>query len=248
MGRFENACDFDPGPGEDIHETNDNEQNYGDAFLSKFDTDGNYQWARTWGGTHTDLATSIILGADGSIYMVGFYMYTVDFDPGPGVDEHTAIYSMDNYFCRYNGSGEFLWAGTWAGDSDPNPYNNLTLASDDVGGIYVTGKYSLPTDFDPGPGVEERTPPFGHFSDMFLSKFNTDCEFQWVLVWGGDGTYDLDDSYSVACGPDGEPYVTGMFDGTCDFDPGPGVDERSTTPFVTVVEGFLLKLAPDGSY
>ena len=241
-GFYAGSCDFDPGPGEDIHATNDDHNNYGDAFLSAFDSDGNFMWARTWGGIKGDSSTGIAVGSDGSIYTTGFFRYTVDFDPGPGVDEHTSVEYTDSFLSRFSSGGDFFWAGTWEG---PKHEEGTALASDGNGGIYVTGTYYVTTDFDPGPGVEERTPASGYSPDMFLSKFNTDCEFQWVNVWGGNGTGDFDQAYGVTCGPGGEPYVTGTHDGTCDFDPGPGVDERTVSH---ALEAFLLRFAPDGSY
>ena len=47
VGYFENVdIDFDPGTQIDLHSS----QGMQDAFVSKFDSDGNFQWAKTWGG------------------------------------------------------------------------------------------------------------------------------------------------------------------------------------------------------
>ena len=74
-------------------------------------------------------------------------------------------------------------------------------------------------DFDPGPGVCERTSNGG--ADIFVSKFDTDGNFLWVQTWGAEN-----DDYieNVWVDPLGEVYVTGKTMGTVDFDPGPGQD------------------------
>ena len=48
-GKFrEGTIDFDPGPGEENHVSNGDD----DVFLTKFDAEGNFQWVRTWGSTY----------------------------------------------------------------------------------------------------------------------------------------------------------------------------------------------------
>ena len=49
-GDFQGTVDFDPGNGVDNHTSNGNQ----DASLSKFDSSGNFMWARTWGGSSDD--------------------------------------------------------------------------------------------------------------------------------------------------------------------------------------------------
>jgi hypothetical protein len=83
-GRFHGSTDFDPGPGEEIHECHDPESlGYGDAFLSKFDLDGNFLWARTWGARYTDAGYSLACDDSCNVYVAGEFDYWVDFDPGP---------------------------------------------------------------------------------------------------------------------------------------------------------------------
>ena len=47
IGIFQNTIDFDPGAGTDSHTSNGGY----DAYLTKHDSDGDYQWTKTWGGT-----------------------------------------------------------------------------------------------------------------------------------------------------------------------------------------------------
>lgn len=84
-GVFGETVDFDPGEGSDIHASNGGS----DAFLSKYDSSGNFQWARTWGGTDDDGGLGVDVDDTGNVYVSGYYRWTVDFDPGEGVDEHT---------------------------------------------------------------------------------------------------------------------------------------------------------------
>ena len=83
------SVDFDPGPGTDIH------YNVGmnaepDICLSKFDSSGNFYWARTWGSAGQDYASKVMVRCPAAIYMAGIFYGTIDFDPGPGTDQHTS--------------------------------------------------------------------------------------------------------------------------------------------------------------
>jgi len=98
--------DFDPGPGEDWHTSNSD-----DIFLSKFDNDGEFQWARTWGGSSTDEGHGVEV-ADGYVYVTGFFRYTADFDTGTGTDDHTASGSEDVFLTKFDTDGNFIWAET----------------------------------------------------------------------------------------------------------------------------------------
>jgi len=246
-GYFCGLCDFDPGSGEEYHEAVDFE----DAYLSVFTSSGEFEWARTWGGGWSDAALSVAASNSGDIYAAGTFGETVDFDPGPVVNEHTSAGQGDAFLSKFDYEGNFIWAGTWGSLYGGSVYYDTedacSVAIDDSGNVLVTGRYLFTTDFDPGPGVNEHTPPKWTGYEIYLSKFNPLCEFLWVTTWGGDSETFDDSSSGVACGPYGVVYVTGDFDGTCDFDPGPGVDLH-TDPISSPTEPFLTKFGPDGQW
>jgi hypothetical protein len=84
--------------------------------VSKFDSDGNFIWARTWGGGGLyeldDIGYAVMADNSGHIYVTGQYAGTVDFNPGPGADYHTATEyyipgytSKDSFFCKLGEDG-----------------------------------------------------------------------------------------------------------------------------------------------
>jgi len=63
---------------------------YADIFIQKLDTDGNFIWGTHTGGNGNDFGHSSCIDTDGSVYTTGYFQETVDFDPGPGVQNLTA--------------------------------------------------------------------------------------------------------------------------------------------------------------
>lgn len=79
-GYFTDIADFDPGIGTS-HLTS---VYANDVFISKLDADGNFVWAKSFGGFGGDAGTSIKIDALGCTLTAGSFEYTVDFDPEAG--------------------------------------------------------------------------------------------------------------------------------------------------------------------
>ncbi len=229
-GYCHGETDFDPGPGIDIH-TGSN------SFLSKFDSGGDFQWARTWGtgpGSTGDAGMALALDGSGNIYVAGEFENTVDFDPGPGVVEFTSQGSCDAYVTSFDDAGVFRWAGAWGGGHYDIAFG---VVAEHYGSVYVTGYFNEEIDFNPGPGTEMH---FGQW-DVFLSSFDSSGAFQWVRTWGGNGQ---DMGYSASLDIDGI-LVTGSFWDTVDFDPGSGTASCTSNGSA---DAYLTKFNADGEF
>ena len=77
-------------------------------FVSRFGDDGNFHWARNWGGGQFDWGEDIAIDGNGAVYVVGWYKVTADFDPGPGVEEHTSNGYEDAYLMKIMPDG-YWW-------------------------------------------------------------------------------------------------------------------------------------------
>ncbi len=100
-GSFSGSTDFDPGTGTQIHTSNGSH----DIFVVRLTSNGDYQWSGTSGSSSWDSALDIVVHSpSGSIYTVGGYNQTVDFDMGNGVDTETSVGDFDGYVhkMRYN--------------------------------------------------------------------------------------------------------------------------------------------------
>lgn len=192
-----------------------------DSFLCKYDTDGNFQWARSWGSTNDDPGQCVVADGLGNVYMTGYFgkwyahdgepRDTVDFNPAGAPSNITSRGGSDVYLCKYSPSGTLLWAETWGGARDDAPGQ---IGMDPWGYLYVPGYFQDTADFDPGAAASNLTASANR--DMFLSKLDADGRFVMARACGGPGDDIMGD---VAVDGAGQACGSGGFAGTVDFGP-----------------------------
>jgi len=95
-GSFQGTADFDPGTGT----FNLTCTGYGDIFISKLNTSGNFLWAKSMGGTGSTAGKSIAIDDQENIYVTGSFYGTSDFDPGAGAFNLTSAGSNDIFIVK----------------------------------------------------------------------------------------------------------------------------------------------------
>jgi hypothetical protein len=210
-GSFKGTVDFDPGPGI-FNLTSAGTTNA--IFISKLDSNGNFLWAKAIGGQVSCIGHGIAVDTSGNVYTTGFFWNTIDFDPGPGTFDLTSAGWSDIFVCKLDTNGDFVWAKAMGGTLYDNGYG---ISVDTSGNVYITGYFQGTADFDPGPGTAQLTSA-GEL-DIFISKLDTNGDFVWA---GGIGGTIEDRGYGLSIDTSGNVYTTGFFQGTVDFDPGPG--------------------------
>jgi hypothetical protein len=180
---------------------------------------------------------SIAVDAAGNVYTVGYFQGTVDFDPGAGVHNLTAVGPYDVFISKLDASGAFVWAKQMGGAAGSI---GTSIALDAAGNIYTTGYFFGVGDFDPGAGVHNLTSAGNN--DIFVSKLDASGNFVWAKNIGGTGD---ERAYSIAVDMAGNVYTTGYFKSTSDFDPGAGT--YNLTP-LGGEDIFVSKLDPSGNF
>lgn len=241
-GRFQQTVDIDPGAATDNRISNAGAAN--NIFVSKFDTNGNLLWAKTWGGTTGCEAYGCVMDSDGNVYVDGdFSCPTIDFDPTGAHDYHTLNGFFDAFICKFDLNGNFKWAKTWGGAK----YDDCCcITLDGKGNLYAGGMFaSMPCDFDPGIGVDNHSAHgadiFPGYIDVFLCKYDLDGNFIWARTWGGSGE---DCGEAVSADSLGNVYVTGYYSDTVNFDPEIGTDNHTSNGLYDV---FVSKISPAGN-
>ena len=170
------TVDFDPGDGVDYHTSSTAD----DSYLSKFDSNGDFVWAKTWGGGYSQRCYGVAVEGPANVYVTGHFYGLVDFDPGSGIDNHGSHGYYDIFLSRFDSDGNFVWARTWGGDAGDQAECVAVGSQND---IYVVGDFEWEVDFDPGDGIDNIES--NGLSDCYLSKFDSDGNYIFVRTWGG---------------------------------------------------------------
>jgi len=208
--------DFDPSAGTDLHTSNGGL----DAYLSSYNTSGDYLRTYTWGGPSMDRANDIAY--TGIIVVAGFFYETVDFDPGAGTYNRTSTGNSDAFLSVFHSEIGWMEAYTWGGAEWDDA---KAIAADASHALRVVGLfYGSDVDFDPGSGVSPHSSAGSR--DAYVSYFTCAVEYSKTYTWGGTQS---DAATSVAVDADGSVLVGGYFSGSwVDFDPGPDDEYHSS--------------------
>ena len=211
------TVNFNPG-GPDGQRAN---HGFFDAFLVKYDLNGNFQWVRTWGGFRYDDGTGVAVDeATGNVYVCGMYgSQDIDFDPAgtsaglghPASDDSSTL--VDIFLTAFDANGNWRWVRTWGGAGYEDA--GSTPAVDHAGNVYAIARFGCQgCNFKVGangpitPGtVYTATGSF----DLAISKFDANGTYLWSQAWGGPL---IDQPSSILVDTANNIYVAGMVNRT----------------------------------
>ena len=114
-----------------------------DAFLLKYDSSGNLEWNKTWGGSLGDFGRGVAVDSSGNIFITG--------------DTNRGTAGPDVFLLKYDSSGNFQWEKTWGGFATDI---GRGVAVDGSGNVFITGHNNQGG--NPGSGA-----------DVFLFKYDS---------------------------------------------------------------------------
>ena len=169
-----------------------------DVLVVKIDFGGNKIWAKAFGGTTDDDATSLTAAPDG--YVVAGYTNSNDGDV-TGYHGREPLFP-DMWVLKLNGNGNIVWAKTFGGTFD-EAATSVAVTPD--GGFVLAGGASS-NDGD----VTGNHNKDGGNEDVWIVKLDAGGNKQWAKTLGGSGD---DLAYSISVNADGYT-ITGVTTGT----------------------------------
>ncbi len=170
-----------------------------DAFLSKFDSNGNLLWSTYYGGTLYDQAYSVTTDVAGNVYLAGWTASTSGISSG-GFQNIYGGGNYDAFLVKFDASGNRLWATYYGGLSTEYGYD---VATDPSGNVYLSGYTSSATGIASG-GFQNT---FGGDIDAFIVKFDASGNRLWASYYGDIG---VEIGWSVATDLTGNVYLAGQ--------------------------------------
>lgn len=182
------------------------------TFVVKYSNTGTLLWTKGMGDNSSDnRGQSLIVDNANNVYVTGYFNGTISF----GTFNMTSAGSIDIFLAKYDSNGNPQWARQAGGPQSDWGYD---VALDDIGYIYVVGYYSDQANFD-----NLQIQSIGN-TDAFITKYDNQGNAIWAKRIGGGGSADT--AYGVAIDANGNPYVTGVFQGLAAFDNGTTLESR----------------------
>jgi hypothetical protein len=103
------------------------------------------------GSPDAEVGSDITVDKQDNFYITGSFEGTIDFDPGPGVNKLTSIYS-DGFIAKYNPGGGLIWVRQIV---TSGVCFITSIAVDSQGNLYTTGRFDGTCDFDPDPNEQK---------------------------------------------------------------------------------------------
>jgi hypothetical protein len=236
---FNGTVDFDPSLGGIANLTSCS--NMSQIAIAKYDSSGNYIWAKTLCSTAgDDYPYAMELDSSNNIYISGAFGGTTDFDPGPGIANLTGLTSLQIYIAKYDSSGNYLWVKHINTTTGSGLASDIAVAAN--GDFVITGWYSGTIDFDPGPGTATY---YAGGGDTYIAKYDNMGNHIWSFVFGNAISATNHEGWGIDLDNSGNIYLTGSFSNTVDFDPGAGTDSLTASSMSSI---FISKYSSNGTY
>ncbi|MBL7921803.1 MAG: T9SS type A sorting domain-containing protein [Bacteroidia bacterium] len=207
----------------------------------------NLVWAKQFGSAGYDNSSAICIDAFNNVYTTGYFTNTIDFDTGPGTYTMTSAGNRDVFITKTDANGNFIWAKQLGG---PNFDGGISIDVDSQGNIYTASIFQYSGDFDPGPTVLTFTATSGNI-EIVINKMDAAGNHIWAKQFQTVNTPTAAFSSGLASlkvDGSGNVYVTGSFNNTIDFDPGPGTFTLSSNATQNVADVFFCKLDATGNF
>lgn len=157
-----------------------------DAFVAKYDSNGNQLWTKQFGTSAMDFAEYVTVDTAGNAYIVGR-----TWGPLGG----TYAGANDIFVVKYDPAGTFLWSKQFGTSLDDEPRD---VKTDNSGNIYIVGGT-----FGSLFGTNN-----SRFTDLFIVKYDSNGNTLWSKQLGTSSSQDY--AHGVTIDSSNNVYVVGF--------------------------------------
>lgn len=186
---------------------------YYDPYIANYDLSGNLIWSDFPTGISNDSFSELTQDEAGYVYVVGYFTDAMHIG-----NETLQLGNLDNltnaFMAKYSPTGSVEWAYSFSGTGGPTPYGGdlgdqgKAISISPNGYLYVSGYMCGQTTFG-NECHQISLDATGQYKNIFLAKFNTNADLQWVVETGGG---QAQTATSMAIDQDDQVYLSGGYD------------------------------------
>ena len=210
------------------------------GYAAKLNTGGVGVWAEQFSGNDNVYVNALATDGAGAAYLGGQFSGTGNFNPLAGTPTSlTSVGGTDVFVSKLDGSGNLVWANQ-AGGAGNDTSGALAVSAPDT--VAAVGKYNGPASFGSTvlQTIDSTNMYVAQVTAPILNAPPGPADFLAASSVGGN----IFDARAVAVDAAGNSYVTGLFNGTVDFDPGAGVTALTSAGFKDV---YVAAYSPAGA-
>ncbi len=220
-GYYQGSVNFNPN-GSDILNS---ELGGKDVFFAKYDKNGEFKWAKSFGSGGIDIPTDVEIDRGGNIYVAGYFGALdvpgrfIDLDPSDDEAKFIGEGGIDAFLAKYDSLGNYLW-GFILGNIDGNTTDIIwDISINYTDEIFIAGSFAGVVDFNPRFDRDRIACPTDG-NGVFVVKYDEGGKNIWTSVVGCDVNEPLfEGSASVAADGSGGCFIGGSFRDTAKFNP-----------------------------
>ncbi|MDI9257183.1 T9SS type A sorting domain-containing protein [Flavobacterium sedimenticola] len=247
-GIFAGTMDFNPAAGE----TNNLTAFNSDGFLLSLTDSGNFEWVKQFRCNGGVLISGMETDSANNIFLSGIFLGTVDIDPNPGVNTFITSQSVSSgaissaFIAKFNNSGDLIWNRHIRGTATTDMFMPF-IKKDNQEDIILACAFKGNTTFLPTTTSLDTN----GFYSSFLAKYNTNGTLMWTKHFGVPITNQsafFPNSFvsNVIVDNCNNIYVSGEFQGDCDFNPAP--EERVLSTMTNQIDAFIASYTTNGEH
>ncbi len=152
-----------------------------DLYLAKYDSLGNYLWARSIGAAGWEFAQGLDVAPGGDIALSGSFTATFDFGETPGQHVLNNVLNADVFVARLSANGNTLWAHS-AGSTGSDV--GLAVAIDDFNQVHISGEFRQEMSFSNADETFNIQASGVFQNDAFMASYSPDGNLHWAANLG----------------------------------------------------------------
>lgn len=184
-----------------------------DAFVVKYDSNGNVLWARSAGALYNDGGNGIMTDNTGNVYVTGYYSGSSIIFGSDTLQLTSYGYMYYDFFVvKYASNGNVLWAKSAGGPTGGMDYEvGYDISVDGGGNAYSTGHFTGPYIIFENDTLSNGINP-GYFN-VFTVKYDSSGNFIWSqCATSASGISGINNGGNgISTDNNGYTYITGSF-------------------------------------
>ncbi len=235
LGSYQGKVDADPSPSVYSLDAQGNEA----YFLSKLDSAGTFQWARSIDGASGVLSAVLTTDPAGNSVVAGGFSGEIEVQNGTGFTPLSGEGGNPGvFFASFNPEGSLNWLKGISG----NGLASVTdIELDSAGQFTLMGALNGTLDFDPGP--EERVLSSAGGGNVFVARYDRFGNLLWANRFGGSA---LIANVQLALDRGGNSFIGGSFSGA--IEAGEGNTLTILNSNSGSVDGFFCRFDSQGNF